>query len=191
MIATHEKQNKTAHKTAQIQSQIFVFLIAAVILIIIIIFGYRAITGLQENISDVEYTQLKTYLETQIDKVQSDYGTVVVRTIDVPTDFTHICFAQDDLNWNAGPGSQITDFTSTTQVSDNSELDYTIMLDSLRSSVKKNVFLYPNGVTSFYVGSICVKECRPEDRILCIETINGKAKIAIEGLGNRARIFEP
>jgi len=187
LLAKQQKQNKRA----QIQSQIFVFLIAAVILLVIVIFGYQAITGLQENISDVEYTQLKTYLETQIDKVQSDYGTVVVRTIDVPTDFTHICFAQDDLNWNAGPGAQIDDFTSTTQVTGDDGIDYTIMLDSLRSSVKKNVFLYPNGVTSFYVGSICVNECRPDDKMLCIKTINGKAKIAIEGLGNRARIFEP
>lgn len=186
-----EQQILSSSKKAQIQTQVFVFLIAAVILITIIIFGYRAITGLTENIADVEYTQLKTNLETQIDRVQSDYGTVVIRTLDIPTYFSHICFAQDDLNWNSGTTASGGDFGVTGTPGSSSELDLTIILDSLRSSVKKNVFLYPNGVTSFYVGSICVKDCNPDDKILCIEAINGKAQVAIEGLGDRARLFEP
>lgn len=163
-------------KRAQVQTQIFTYIIATVVLIVIFIFGFRTIKNFKENVEEVELAQLQTYLKSEVKKIQSDYGSTVIRTLNIPSEYSHICFAQDDSNWEVS------------EMKYDLDLDYTIIYDSLVSRVQKNVFLYPSGVTSFYIGNICIEDCE-STQYKCVAVNNGAIRIGLEGLGDRVKVF--
>lgn len=156
-------------KRAQIQSQVFVYILALLIMSFILIYGYNSLTRIRET-GDLALTiNFKSDIKRAISSISSDYGSIKVEEISVPTGYREVCFV--NLSNNAVPD------------------DYGIIQNYVEDVITnnaepRNVFLYPEGIESVYVGEIEV-----EDDFLCVDVSYGKIKIKLEGLGNRAKVY--
>lgn len=77
--------------------QVFVFMIAALTFALIMIFGYKAISGFLESGEEVEFVQFKNDLELAVKTIYTEYGSVRVKEFDLPARFEQVCFV--DLNY--------------------------------------------------------------------------------------------
>ena len=161
---------KMFKRKAQVQNEVFVYILAIVILSMILFFGYRAIKGFGAQSQEVSYIQLRTELQTAVKQIRSDYGSVSNREFEIPGKYKSLCFAE------AGASQAVLDAGS----------QYTIIYDSVASGTAKNAFLYPEGTDSFDVGSIEVNI--DGKKFGCIDAAGGKVKIRLEGLGDSTKI---
>lgn len=161
-------------KKAQAPNQIFIYILAIVILAMILFFGYRAIADFGEGAQKVSYAQLQQRLTASINKIRSDYRSVSIEEFDITGKYQFLCFGE--------PGSQ-------GQVPGLSGGPYALIYDSIASETGKNAFLYPEGTESFDVGPIDV-DINGKD-FGCIPAVGSKVKIRLEGLGDRTMISIP
>jgi hypothetical protein len=82
---------------AQIIGQIFIFILAGLVFILIVAYGYRAIQYFLERQEQVMIVDFKTDLEIAVEGVKRDYGTVRKVELKLPSKFLGVCFldAQD------------------------------------------------------------------------------------------------
>ena len=64
------------NKKAQMIGQIFTFILAGIILILILGYGYKAVTYILTKQTQVQQLDFKTEIEQTIDSVKYDFGTV-------------------------------------------------------------------------------------------------------------------
>ena len=79
-------------KKGQIAGQIFIYVIAVVVVGLIIAYGYSAIKGFSQKGEQVEYITLKSSLENSVKAIVSDYGSIKRPDISVPGKYEMICF---------------------------------------------------------------------------------------------------
>src|SRR3989338_11271953 len=77
--------------------EVFIFIIAAITFALIMIFGYKAISGFISSGEDVAFVQFKTDLESSIKKIYTEYGAVRVEEFHTPLTYTQICFVNMDF----------------------------------------------------------------------------------------------
>lgn len=148
---------------AQMIGQIFIYILAVVMVAFILLYGYSAIKTFKDRAEQVAFIKFKTDLESTVKSVSFDYGTVKKAEFLVPSGYKEVCFI--DLNKPTIP-------------------DDPVIEDSVKSGVEKNVFLVAQvAEESFYVGNITVKDP-------CMAVKGGKIKIRLEGKGNYAAISE-
>lgn len=156
-------------RKAQIQSQIFVYVLALIIMSFVLIYGYKSLTSIKDKGDLASTINFKTDIKSAVSSISSDYGSIRVEEISVPPGFREVCFV--DL--------------STNEVPDEYSLIKNYVDDVINNNAEpRNVFLYPEGIESVYVGEIEV-----EDEFLCVDVSYGKISVKLEGLGNRARIY--
>lgn len=156
-------------------SQVFMFIVAALTFSIIMIFGFKAITGFLGDAQKVEFVQFKVDLETSIKEVYADYGAVRREQFNPPTVFSRICFI--DLDYNPT----------------RSEVDELCVLDPIActvwqnsegySSAEENVFLVPSADVRIKVNRISM-----ERGYLCENIQGGVFSLILEGKGDRTYI---
>ena len=164
-------------KNGQFIGQIFIYVLAIIITAIILGYGYKAIVTFKDKTEQVSYIQFKTDLQNSIESITSDFGSVKISDLSLPTSFKKVCFVK----------------TYPTDIPEQiNEADYPIISDSTSSDVEKNVFLVENiAKDSFYVGKIDVNEDSEylvNDNLLCIDVISGKIKLRLEGRGDHTKI---
>jgi hypothetical protein len=76
--------------------QVFVFIIAAITFSLIMIFGYKAISGFLASGEQVEFVQFKTDLETSVRKIYTEFDSVRINSYRTPSKFEQICFIDLD-----------------------------------------------------------------------------------------------
>ena len=79
-------------KKAQILGQIFIFILAGLVFILIIMYGYKAINYFIERQEQVVLVDFKTDLEIAIEGVKRDYGTVRKVELKLSNDYLGVCF---------------------------------------------------------------------------------------------------
>ncbi|MBW2970033.1 hypothetical protein KY319_02825 [Candidatus Woesearchaeota archaeon] len=79
-------------KKAQIIGQIFVFILAGLIFILIVSYGYKAIQYFLERQEQVVLVDFKTDLEIAVEGVKRDYGTVRKAELKLPSKYQGVCF---------------------------------------------------------------------------------------------------
>lgn len=164
-------------KKSQMYGQIFIYILTIIIIGLIAIYGYRAIMGFSKRAEQITFLKFKTDLETSIDMIRTDYGSVKKAELDVPGKYREICFVDlDDANRG---GISISE-------------DYPIMKNSVEGGVKKNVFLIVDiAKDSFYVGKIYVLDSAGElVDYHCYPVVNSKIKLRLEGFGDKTLISE-
>ena len=161
-------------KKAQIQSQIFIYVIAIAIFAFILVYGYNAIRGFGEKSDQISYIKFKTDLTSTISRVAPDFGTVKRQEFFIGGDFQQVCFVQTH-----NPPIRLT-----TDIAGN-PITNPIIKDAVTSKSEDNTFLLSSSVEeSFNIGNINVSP----DGFKCIDILNGKINIQFEGGGDHAVI---
>jgi hypothetical protein len=159
--------NNKARK-AQIIGQVFVMILAAAIFIMILVYGYKAIVGFTQQSEEVALIDMKTNLESAVEEISLDYGSVKRLELAIPTKYSEICFV--DLNVETPPEEFRT--------------KHPLMYDAWLSGAQ-NVFLVPMAETPISIGKIVV-----DREYLCITVRSGKAMLRLEGLGDSTKVSE-
>ena len=164
-------------KKAQIQAQIFVYVLAMIVIALVLLYGYSSLTTMKDRAKQVDILSLQNDVIKSIEKVSNDYGTVRAPKFNIPTDYTEICFIDIDKS----PAAEL---------QSNHPLVYEAWSEV--SGASANVFLITDLVEeSFLVGdsdnSIISIE---EPNYLCIEVTNRQVKVRLEGIGGKARLSE-
>ena len=150
---------------AQMVGQIFIYILAVILVAFILIYGYNAVQTFKTRAEQVSYIKFKTDVESAIKSISSDYGSIKKAEFLVPSGYREVCFI--DLDHPVVPSG------------------HPIIKDSVESGVKENLFLVREiEEESFYVGKIEVAGNS------CIEVKAGKIKVQLEGKGDHAIISE-
>ncbi len=164
----NEVRTKMKRNKAQISSQIFVYILAAVIIAVILLVGYKAISTILGFTSKVPIDDFKIDFESEVHKITRSYGSIKKFEFTLPEKFDTICFI-DSMNEN-----------NEFEISAN--IGNAFIEDIVSDNVQKNVFLLKEDIIeeSFYVENMDVSE-----DYLCVEN-QGLMKIWFEGAGKKA-----
>lgn len=166
------------NKKAQIQGQIFIYILTVIIAGFIFVFGYNAIISFTEQIEISKLIDFEVEMKNTFSRIGSEYQSFEKHKFVLPSDYEKICF----LNL---------DFVTTSHLA-----GYPLIIDSLASGVKDNVFIYSNWLEkSLDVGDIKIlnntcSDSSPEVAFNCITLFNGKFYLNIRGLGDKPEIEE-
>ncbi len=149
-------------KRAQITGQIFIYIMAAIVVGAIILIGYAAISNLLKNQCDVEQVTFKTGLAKLLPKYR-DFGSVKPASIAAPCDTTQVCFVDARQIGNAS-------FTA----------DNFIIQDSVQDGQQKNVFLVGESTVAVdYYDYLATQD----GNTLCIDASGGAFGFTLHGQG--------
>lgn len=171
-------------KRAQIAGQIFVYIIAIVVVGLIIVYGYSAIKGFTEKGEQVEYITLKTNMENAFKSIVSDYGSIKRPDLDVPGKYEMVCFVQTERK----AAADTTDLCRKDGPDD--ELYEPVVCSSWKIGTD-NLYLVPDGSESWDVGPITIKN---DDKpyagqpFICFEVNNNKINMQLKSLGDKVEI---
>lgn len=163
---------------AQIQNQVFVFMLALLVIALTMLFGFTAIRDLMAKSEEADFIRFKMDLERDISAITTEAGSSDLLTLKLPSDYKQICFIDDVLISNRGP------LTNLNPIIDN----------SISSGVQKNIFLIKNKASaeSFYAGKIDILDSDLADSadpgFLCLEPSSGRVTFRITGKGNYVEI---
>lgn len=157
-------------RKSQIQGQVFVYILALLVMSFVLIYGYRAVTSMESKGNLAALVSFKIEIKRAVSSIRPNYGSVKIEEFVVPSEYREVCFIDLD-----SPNSVQVD-------------KYPIMHNYVDSIINnnaelKNVFLLPPGTESDYVGNITV-----ENDFLCFSVISSRIKVKFEGLGNLARV---
>ncbi|MBU0459510.1 MAG: hypothetical protein KKH52_00145 [Nanoarchaeota archaeon] len=169
--------------------QVFIFIIAAITFALIMIFGYKTITGFLESGEEVAFVQFKTDLENSVKKIYTEYGAVRVETFQAPLEHRQICFV--DLDY---PPEKIDEEMDALCALDQNACDLwqTAREEGGYASVDANVFLKPMVTVPIKVYKIELYNEDDTQRLgyHCLPISQGTFKIVLEGRGDKTRITE-
>jgi hypothetical protein len=155
-------------KRAQIMSQVFIFILAAALFILILTYGYKAIAGFSTRSEQVAFVEFQSELESSVKSISLDYGSVKKVELTLPATYTELCLV--DLSMDP---------------SETFEAIHPRMYEAWLDKTQ-NVFLTPMEETPMDIGDIYLGE----EGYLCIELSGGTITLRMEGLGNRAGITQ-
>ncbi len=156
-------------KKAQIGS-VFVYAVSAIIIILVVYFGYRGITTLSKANENSITERFQLHLKADMSKLSLKYGTIAMLSYPVTNNYDKICFVDLTTNETETPIRN----TALEQLN-------TLMFDSVTESGKSNAFLIGGKFIDFDVGKIKVK-CAPY--VICINNTRGKISFRAEGGGD-------
>lgn len=155
----------------QISSQIFVYILAAIIVGIILLVGYKAISTITGITSKVPIDDFILDLDNNIHKVSRSYGSVKKFEFTLPEKFDQICFI-DSMN-------EQEKFEININVANNVWIQ-----DIIADNVRENVFLLKEGIIK-NTEKIYVENLDVAVDYLCIPN-QGVNELWFEGLGKHA-----
>lgn len=163
-------------KRSQISAQVFIYVIAIILFSLVLFYGYNAIRGFKEKSEQISYIKFKTDLTSTVKRISSDYGTLKREEFFIGGDYSKVCFVQSYKRNEDYSTILDSIFVSS---------DYNpFIYDSFENNVTDNVFLLATGAPeSFDAGKI-----KAADGYLCLNVINGKAKIEFLGQGDHTLI---
>jgi len=155
---------------AQNVGQIFVYLTALVVVGVIILVGYRAITGLQDNADDVTIVKFQTDMKGSIKSLSNQYGTLRTKKFKLSDEYSEVCFLDNYA------------FDTAVLMDDVLE-DYPLIYDTLDAGVPtSNAFLMNKQarmVQDYSFGELSVS-----GNFACFPVKRGVLEIKIEGKGD-------
>lgn len=162
--------------------QVFVFMVAALTFSLVMIFGYRAVSGFVKSGEEVAFVQFKTDLETSIKRIHTEYGAVRIEQFHVPIKYTKICFIDLDSGL---------DESSKEEICQRNSLADPIVCGAWKEArgyenSDENVFLTPPAQIKIKVFKIAMS-----DSLLCVPIQNGAFSLRLEGRGSDTFLLLP
>jgi len=154
-------------KKAQMVGQIFIFVVAAIIFILILTYGYRAISSFLHRSEQVALIDFKSDLESSVEVIKRDYGSVRKLELRVPDKFQELC---------------IVDVNNCEGLQNSRPLLYSACLAG-----SENVFLVPKQETPIFIEGVTIKDSRG---FVCVPVAGGNVVLRLEGLGKSTQVSE-
>ena len=155
-------------KKAQSHGLVVVYLLTAVVVFLILTFGYTTILEFKYRSVSGRLSELKVGIESEITVISSQYGSIKYKVFSTPMLLEKVCFVETTAN--------PIDFTG----------KHPLIEDSVKSGAKENAFFIGKEIfESTYVGSIIIDH---ETNINCGEVGQNQTGINFEGRGHSAVI---
>lgn len=184
-----------SNRKSQLSGQVFIYILALVIIGGIIAYGYYAIASLKNRADQLAFIEFKNSIESTI-KTSSTYGNVKIQEFLLPGSVNEVCF----INLDFKPDSPLL------SICNPSSLEYRpIICNSWLSNSPSNVFLMPTQY-SILASKISVdgnrnweednidrqySACNDNCNFICFKSFAGRIKIRLDGKGTRTFIREP
>jgi hypothetical protein len=177
MYSKSSKNSRIKNKRSQVMGQVFVYIFASFIFVIVLIYGYRGISKFQESSDYVAMVELKTRLRSTVNSIASSNS---IERIDVPVPSTvnKICLV--DLRKNPTIASPIPG------VCWDSHTDFNPRIcNSWTDNVSKNVFFLPRANLQVQVGDITIfDDSGTETGSICFNVSQKVIYLELEGMGD-------
>lgn len=159
-------RNPRFQKKAQISSQVFTYIMAAIIIGAIVLVGFNGIALILNKFREAPLIQFESNLKRQVSSSSTSYMSNELFEFSLPSTYDEVCFT-DSLNVGN---------------IDSSRIDNTIIRNKVENKVEENVFLMKRGKVqeSYYVEDMDVL-----DDFLCLEN-KGKLEVWFKGMGKFA-----
>lgn len=161
-------------KKSQVAGQIFVYVVAIFLASMILIYGYRAISGFIFRTEEISVIKFKTNLESEVKTIATDFGSVRKLDLSLPGSFEKVCFLQHDFK-----------FKDSALICSSGNVDFDpIICDAWKTpDLEQNVFLIPRSEIS-----ISTFDLEIVGGSLCVPVQNGRIAVRLEGRGNRTLV---
>jgi hypothetical protein len=159
-------------KKGQIIAQVFIFILAGLVFILIISYGYRAIQYFLEKQEQVVLVDFRNDLELAIEGVRRDFGTVRKVNLKLPSEYDGVCFF-DSVSCAEGK-NPVLELPSRSSL----KVGWAQEACFLKS---ENVFIVPRVGEKLYF-----PELEVEGGYLCLANVDG-VTLRLEGTGRKAR----
>jgi hypothetical protein len=177
-------------KKAQIQ-QVFIYLMALLVIGFIVIIGYRMVNKLLGQSCDIEEQKFNTQLVKSIEGA-ARYGSVTEAKITRPCDYERLCIVDANVFTNANNNYPAgLDSVQSETGTNNKEL-YPMIWANAQGTEKVfyNVYLYdakkPEGIPVLYDERLLTIEPGVTgDPVVCFNTVAGSFSLLFKGLGKR------
>jgi hypothetical protein len=160
------------NKKSQIQTQIFVYVLATIIIGAILLYGYRSIFMMREKGEQIDLISFKSEVQEEIIKMSNDYGSSRILKFRTPSSFQEVCFI--DLSKNPNPEIKT---------------DHPLVYESW-SDQTSNLFLIDELAKEFLLvqqNEIPLIEIDGKG-YLCLPTLNNNIEVRLEGIGGKAKL---
>jgi hypothetical protein len=160
-------------KRAQILGQVFVLILAGAVFIMILLYGYKAISQFAQRSDEVSFINFESSLKDSVKQVSLDFGSVKRLDLSLPSKFLQLCvFCSPDL------GPQVANCAPTQTFQQAHQLLY----ESWKGG-SQNVFLMPLADTPLLVDRVEAAEGG-----FCMPVTQGRVSLRLEGRGDRALV---
>ena len=133
----------------------------------VLVFGFNAIQGFREQGDVLIFESFKNDITNDIRALK--FGAVRVNSYEVPGKYDRVCFSTPQASQFA-----------------NQELaQYPIINAAIQSGANDNVFLYPKGEESFFLGKTLDLGAT---EFVCFDVSGGQVKIKLTGQGGTVKI---
>ena len=163
-------------RNSQIQTQVFVYILAMVVVTLILLYGYNAIKGFREKSGEMEMLELENSLKSEISSVGADYGNIAKGEFTLPAEYKAICFVD---NFRLTKGQQVSCTGNTI------DSKTTLIINDAVKDGTANIFLVPDGSNNFKIGNIVVDG---SGGCICIQKTGMQVLVRMEGQGNGVKI---
>jgi hypothetical protein len=153
--------------------QVFMFILAGLVFVLILAYGYRAITNFVQRGQEVQLIDFRNDLESAITTIKRDYGSVQRVDLRLPPGTDELCVVTSYAHAkDAGQGWE---------AAFKEELP---LLYNAWATQTENVFLIPRQPTPILVQDVIVQRTG----FACMPVINNRISMRVEGTGSTAQV---
>jgi hypothetical protein len=164
------KKMKRINNKAAVK-QVFTFLMVAILIGLIFLFGIRSLSGINKDANQAELAIFQKDIINYVNK-HTTYHTAKTEIMRIPGDYTQLCFVDKRIN---------------TYPTTNNNLFNSMALDDENN----NIFLLKGNTESKPLGYADKIVVENPARFVCIKPIDSKLRIKFLGLGNATKIVDP
>jgi len=151
---------------AQMIGQVFVLIIAALVFILILWYGYSAVSNFLKSSEQVALVDFKSSLDAGVSQIKSDYGSVRRLSLRVPKRFNMLCIVSSDSFADVG------DFKSS----------FPVLFEAWQTG-SENIFLVPKQESPVFVPDVVVP-----GGYFCVP-VSGVVDLRLTGLGDKTEVL--
>ncbi len=157
-------------RRAQILGQVFVLMLASIVFIMILVYGYKAISQFTQRSEQIGLLDFENDLKNSVKAISLDFGSVKRVDLTLPTRYLQLCvFCTQDQTGDCDPSPQFLD-------------DHPLLVESWQGG-SQNVFLIPLSETPILIDGV-----EANDGAFCAPVIDGKVSLRLEGKGDHALV---
>ena len=169
-VSVSEIEKLNSRNNAQVMNQVVVYVLAALIFILILGYGYKAINSFIEKGRVVQFDVFKSSLETEVESIRRDYLSERTAELSLPPDFTTLC---------------VVDSVESGLL----QTSHPLLFGSWLTG-SENVFLLPvhKQLAPLKLPNIEVYDAQKRRGYFCLDQVRGIISLQLQGLGDRVKI---
>lgn len=169
-------------KRAQIVGQVFILILASMVFILILLYGYKAISQFTQRSEQVAFVSFETDLKNAVKGVSLTFGSVRKVELTLPAKYSELCVfcsPEFDPSWEGCDNIASTEFQEL-------QVKHPLLVEAWNGgNSAQNVFLVPLAETSLSIDRIEVATAG-----FCTPITGGRVMLKLTGKGDRA-LVEP